>query len=132
MDRLILLGTIPLETWNQPAPSSKFRIGKRRRGTTMSSLIINLILQAIAGAIGGNAAAAGLDQADLGKAANTIAGAIGGVAAGQIVSVLLPTLAAAASGVDIKTVVAQLAAGGVGGAVTTVVVGMIKNLAAKS
>jgi hypothetical protein len=43
----------------------------------MSSLIINLILQAIAGAIGGNAAAAGLDQADLGKAANTLAGSIG-------------------------------------------------------
>jgi uncharacterized membrane protein YeaQ/YmgE (transglycosylase-associated protein family) len=52
----------------------------------MSSLIINLILQAIAGAVGGNAAAAGLKQADLGKAANTIAGAIGGVASGQIVS----------------------------------------------
>lgn len=98
----------------------------------MSSLIINLILQAIAGAIGGNVAAAGLDQADLGKAANTIAGAIGGVATGQIVSALLPTLAAAASEVDIKTVLAQLVAGGVGGAITTVVVGMIKNLAAKS
>jgi fucose permease len=39
---------------------------------------------------------------------------------------------AAASGVDIKTVVAQLVAGGVGGAVTTIIVGMIKNLAAKS
>jgi hypothetical protein len=98
----------------------------------MSSLIINLILQAIAGAIGGNAAAAGLDQADLGKAANTLAGAIGGVATGQIVSALLPTFAAASSGVDMKTVLAQLVAGGVGGAITTVVVGMIKNLAAKS
>ena len=98
----------------------------------MSAMIINLILQAIAGAIGGNAAAAGLDKADLGRAANTIAGAIGGVAAGQIVSALLPTLVAAAGGVDIKTVVAQLVAGGVGGAVTTVIVGMIKNLAAKS
>lgn len=98
----------------------------------MSAMIINLILQAIAGAIGGNAAAAGLDKADLGRAANTIAGAIGGVGAGQIVSALLPTLAAAANGVDIKTVVAQLVAGGVGGAVTTVIVGMIKNLAAKS
>jgi hypothetical protein len=31
----------------------------------MSTMIINLILQAIAGALGGNAAAAGLDQADL-------------------------------------------------------------------
>lgn len=50
----------------------------------MSSLVINLILQAIAGAIGGNAAAAGLDQADLGRAANTIAGAIGGLAVGQL------------------------------------------------
>ena len=55
----------------------------------MSTMIINLILQAIAGAIGGNAAAAGLDKADLGRAANTIAGAIGGVGAGQIVSALL-------------------------------------------
>lgn len=44
----------------------------------MSTIIINLILQAIAGALGGNAAAAGLNQVDLGKAANTIAGAIGG------------------------------------------------------
>jgi uncharacterized membrane protein YeaQ/YmgE (transglycosylase-associated protein family) len=55
----------------------------------MSTIIINLILQAIAGALGGNAAAAGLDKADLGRAANTIAGAIGGVAAGQIFSALL-------------------------------------------
>jgi hypothetical protein len=98
----------------------------------MSSLIINLILQTIAGAVGGNAAAAGLEQADIGKAANTIAGAIGGVASGQIVSALLPTLASAAAGLDIKTVIAQLVAGGVGGAITTVVVGMIRNLAARS
>jgi hypothetical protein len=98
----------------------------------MSTIIINLILQAIAGALGGNAAAAGLDKADLGRAANTIAGAIGGVAAGQIFSALLPTLMAAASGIDIKTVAAQLIAGSVGGAVTTAVVGIIKNLAAKS
>jgi hypothetical protein len=97
----------------------------------MSTIIINLILQAIAGALGGNAAAAGLNQVDLGKAANTIAGAIGGVAAGQIFSALLPTLMAAASGIG-KTVVAQLIAGSVGGAVTTAVVGMIKNLAARS
>lgn len=54
------------------------------------------------------------------------------MAAGQIFSALLATLMAAASGVDIKTVVAQLVAGGVGGAVTTIIVGMIKNLAAKS
>ena len=37
----------------------------------MSSTIINLIIQLIAGAIGGNAAAAGMEQADLGRAGNT-------------------------------------------------------------
>ena len=58
--------------------------------------------------------------------------ALGGVAAGRIASALLPTLAAAASGVDLKTIVAQLAAAGIGGALTTVLVGIIKNLAAKS
>lgn len=44
----------------------------------MSSAIINLIVQIVAGAIGGNAAGAGLKDMSLGTAGNTIAGAIGG------------------------------------------------------
>jgi uncharacterized membrane protein YeaQ/YmgE (transglycosylase-associated protein family) len=50
----------------------------------MSSTIINLIIQLIAGAIGGNGAAASMEQADLGRAGNTIAGALGGIGGGQI------------------------------------------------
>ena len=45
----------------------------------MSATIINLIIQIIAGAIGGNAAGATMEKANLGTAGNTIAGALGGV-----------------------------------------------------
>jgi uncharacterized membrane protein YeaQ/YmgE (transglycosylase-associated protein family) len=41
--------------------------------------IINLIIQLIAGVVGGNAAGAALKDYNLGNLGNTIAGAIGGV-----------------------------------------------------
>lgn len=44
----------------------------------MSATIINLIIQAIAGALGGNAAGATIKNHDLGTLGNTIAGAVGG------------------------------------------------------
>jgi len=87
----------------------------------MSSTIINLIIQLIAGAVGGNAAAAGMEQADLGRAGNTIAGALGGIGGGQILGALVPALASAAGGVDWKVVVGQLVGGGVGGAILTII-----------
>jgi hypothetical protein len=98
----------------------------------MSSTIINLIIQLIAGAIGGNAAAGSMENADLGTAGNTIAGALGGVGGGQILGALVPALAAAAGGIDWKVVVGQLVSGGVGGAVLTILAGMVKNAMAKS
>ena len=108
-------------------------VARSKRGDgSMSSTIINLIIQVIAGAIGGNAAGAGMDNADLGKVGNTIAGALGGVGGGQILGALVPALAAAASGVDLKAVVGQLVGGSVGGAILTIVVGMLKNAMAKS
>jgi hypothetical protein len=98
----------------------------------MSSTIINLIIQIIAGAVGGNAAAASMENVDLGPAGNTIAGALGGIGGGQILGALIPTLAAAAAGVDWKVVIGQFVGGSVGGAILTVIVGMIKNAMAKS
>jgi hypothetical protein len=41
------------------------KIGQQT-GDTMSATIINLIIQIIAGAIGGNAAGAGMEKANLG------------------------------------------------------------------
>ena len=46
----------------------------------MSGLLINLIIQIISGAVGGNVAAGAAKNIDLGTLGNTIAGAIGAVA----------------------------------------------------
>jgi hypothetical protein len=96
----------------------------------MSATIINLIIQLIAGAVGGNAAGAGLKDYSLGTIGNTIAGAIGGAGGGQILTALLPMLAGAGGTVDIGAVLGQAVGGAVAGAIVTVVVGMVKNMMA--
>ena len=93
----------------------------------MSATIINLIIQLIAGAIGGNAAGATMEKANLGTAGNTIAGALGGLGGGQLLSALIPALAGSAGGVDLASLAGQLVGGGVSGAIVTVIVGMIMN-----
>ena len=44
----------------------------------MSGLLINLLIQIVSGAIGGNVAAGAAKNIDLGTLGNTLAGAIGG------------------------------------------------------
>jgi uncharacterized membrane protein YeaQ/YmgE (transglycosylase-associated protein family) len=67
----------------------------------MSATIINLIIQLIAGAVGGNAVGAASKDISLGTLGNTIAGAVGGVGGGQLLSALIPMLAGAGNNVDI-------------------------------
>lgn len=91
----------------------------------MPTEIINLFIQIIAGAIGGNAVGAGMKDASLGNAGNTIAGALGGLGGGQILQALIPAIVGAAgSGIDIGSIVGQLVGGGVGGAILTAIVGL--------
>ena len=92
----------------------------------MSATIINLIIQIVAGAIGGTAAGSRMENVNLGGAGNAIAGALGGIGGGQILGMLIPALSGA-EGLDIGAIVGQLAGGGIGGAILTIVVGMIKN-----
>ena len=68
--------------------------------------------------------AAGAGLKNLG---NTIAGALGGVGGGQILTALLPMLAGTAGNVDIGAIIGQAVGGGVAGAIVTCVVGLIKN-----
>ena len=70
----------------------------------MSATLVNLIIQIVAGALGGNAAGAALKDMSLGTAGNTIAGAIGGGVGGQILTALVPMLSGAAGGVDVGAV----------------------------
>jgi hypothetical protein len=94
----------------------------------MSATMINLIIQLIAGAIGGNAAGASMKNLDLGTLGNTIAGALGGAGGGTLLTALLPMLqGAAGTDIDIAALAGQAVGGGVAGAIVTAIVGLIRN-----
>jgi uncharacterized membrane protein YeaQ/YmgE (transglycosylase-associated protein family) len=91
----------------------------------MSATIINIIIQVIVGIVAGNATGVGFKEYDLGKLGNTIAGAIGGIAGGQILTALLPMLAETAD--DISAIIGQAVGGGAGGAIVTFLLGLIRS-----
>jgi hypothetical protein len=95
----------------------------------MSETLINLVIQLVAGLIGGNAAGAALKDYDLGKLGNSIAGALGGIGGGQILQAAIPALAAT-GGADIGALLGQAVGGGVAGAIVTLIVGVVKNMMA--
>src|SRR5215468_8488261 len=100
-----------------------------RGGNAMEGTLANLIVQLIAGAIGGTAAGSALKDLSMGKAGDAISGAVGGGIVGQILAAVLnsPEAAAAVQGIDIGAIVKDLVGGGVGGAVVTALVGAIRN-----
>ena len=91
----------------------------------MEQILINLI----AGALGGVGAGKSSQNFDLGTMGNVIAGLVGGGVLGQIVTALLPSVVAAAQSgnLSISGIVSQAIAGGAGGAILTAVIGAIKN-----
>ena len=94
----------------------------------MEQILINLI----AGAIGGVGAGKSSSTFDLGTAGNIVSGLVGGGLLGQVATLLLPSvLAAAQSGnFSVSAVVSQAVAGGAGGAILTAIIGAMKNKAA--
>jgi uncharacterized membrane protein YeaQ/YmgE (transglycosylase-associated protein family) len=94
----------------------------------MEQILINLV----AGALGGNAAGKSSPTFDVGVIGNTIAGAIGGGVLGQIVTLLMPAVTAAVQAGDLSVggVLTQIVSGGVGGALLTAIVGAVKNRSA--
>jgi uncharacterized membrane protein YeaQ/YmgE (transglycosylase-associated protein family) len=94
----------------------------------MEQILINLIT----GALGGVGAGKASPTFDLGMIGNIVAGLVGGGVLGQIVTLLLPSvMAAAESGnLSIGGIISQVIAGGAGGAILTAIIGAIKNKAA--
>ena len=94
----------------------------------MEQLLINLA----AGALGGIGAGKSSPTFDLGMAGNLVSGLVGGGVLGQIVTLLLPSIMAAAQAGNLSVggIVSQAIAGGAGGAILTAIVGAIKNRAA--
>src|SRR6516164_1142349 len=94
----------------------------------MEQILINLI----AGALGGVGVGKSSPNFDLGMIGNIISGLVGGGVLGQIVTLLLPSIVAAAQSgnLSIGGIVSQAIAGGAGGAILTAIIGAIKNKAA--
>ena len=102
--------------------------------------IIGIIIQIIAGAIGGNAAGAAAKKYSLGTAGNSVAGAVGRLILAQVLAAMgigepgmatAEGAAPAAGGLDVGALVAQLVGGGAGGAVLTLIAGVVKNMMQK-
>jgi len=94
---------------------------------SMLPLIINLI----AGGVGGNVIGAIFKKISLGGLGNTIAGAAGGGLGGGILSALGFGGAAAASqstGLDVGSLLGSVAGGGVGGGVLMTIIGFIRSM----
>ena len=93
--------------------------------------IVQILINLIAGALGGVGAGKASPNFDLGTIGNIISGLVGGGVLGQIVTLALPSvMAAAQSGnLSVSGVISQLVAGGAGGAILTAIIGAIKNKA---
>lgn len=91
----------------------------------MEQIIVNLI----AGAVGGVGAGKASPKFDLGTAGNLVAGAVGGGVLGQILPLLIPAVSAAAQSGNLTVggVITHLISGGAGGAILTIIIGLIKN-----
>lgn len=108
-------------------------------------IVVGLIVQLIAGAAGGNVIGQLAKQFSLGTTGNTVAGAIGGVAATWLAG-YIPGLsglvggtaaaaadgAAAAGGLDLAVLVGQGLTGLVGGGLLTIIAGLVKSMTAKA
>src|SRR3954451_4179587 len=100
-------------------------MGKLR---SMEQILINLI----AGALGGVGAGKASPTFDLGTIGNIVSGLVGGGVLGQVVTLVLPSVVAAAQAgnLSVAGIVSQAVAGGAGGAILTAIIGAIKNKAA--
>jgi hypothetical protein len=94
----------------------------------MEQALINLI----AGALGGVGVGKASPNFDLGTIGNIVAGLVGGGVLGQIVTLLMPSVVAAAQSGNLSVggIVSHAIAGGADGAILTALIGAIKNKAA--
>ena len=93
----------------------------------MEQILINVVT----GALGGVATGKSSPTFDLGTVGNIISGLVGGGVLGQIATLALPSVVAAAQSgnLSVSGVISQVIAGGAGGAILTAIIGAIKNKA---
>jgi len=93
--------------------------------------MVNIIIQLVSGALGGNGAGAMLKKLSLGTIGNSIVGILGGGLGGQLLGLLGMAPAAAGGGLDLNNIVSSVLSGGVGGGVLMAIIGAIKKAIGK-
>lgn len=88
--------------------------------------IVSLIIQAVSGLIGGNAAGAAMKDKSLGTIGNSVIGLLGGGLGGFVMKLIEGGAAAGVQDLDIKAIIACIVSGGVGGGALTAIIGYIK------
>lgn len=93
---------------------------------------MELIIQLIAGAVGGNAAGGLLKNLNQGTLINSIAGILGGGVGAQVLG-MIPGMEGLAAGagdgsLNIGSLVGSVAAGGIGGGGALAILGVVKNM----
>jgi hypothetical protein len=88
--------------------------------------ILNLVIQLLSGAAGGNIAGNLSRNIDLGPIGNTLTGAVGGSVDGYLLSGLLGLAAVRAGGLEIGTFISAVLTGGVSGGILTAILGLIR------
>jgi uncharacterized membrane protein YeaQ/YmgE (transglycosylase-associated protein family) len=89
---------------------------------------MELIVQIVAGLIGGNAAGAVLRKLSLGAAGNSIAGVVGGGLGGLLAGM---ATGAPVAGTELAAIAASVAGGGAGGAALVLVLGAARKMLAR-
>jgi uncharacterized membrane protein YeaQ/YmgE (transglycosylase-associated protein family) len=93
----------------------------------MSGMLVNLIIQVIAGAFGGIVAGNVMKDFNLGTMGNTIAGAVGGGVGGYVLMILLPSLRNAATALDWGAFLGLVAISFVAGVVLTIAAAIVRD-----
>ncbi len=92
---------------------------------------IDLIIQLLSGAAGGNLAGSVLKNLNMGWLWNSILGVVGGGLTGQVLGPMLGMAGAAAkSGMDPMAILSSILQGGAGGGVLMAVAGVLKGMMA--
>ncbi len=91
-----------------------------------------LIIQLVAGALGGNVAGKLLKNLSLGTLGNSISGILGGAVGGQLLGMLgLGVDSASGGALDLSSILGSVAGGGVGGGLIMAIIGLVKKAMSK-
>lgn len=91
--------------------------------------MLNVIIQLVSGAVGGNLAAYLKKDISLGTLWNSVAGILGGGLGGQLLGLL--GITTGGNSMDIGNILGSIAGGGVGGGILLAIIGFIKKAMAK-